>query len=201
MSVARLRRPALPTPSARSQLPHRKVALIAAGVRFAGLLGAAAWGDAQYPVRAVAGGNDVVLRRGEAVSQHLPASSPATAAKAGPGAQPDTLDGRVVIIDGDTVAFGTERIRIENIDAPETRDSRCERELIAGLKAKKRLAQLLRSGPLQIERNGIDPYRRTLARLRTAGGDVGEVLIREGLALPWRDGAEARDARLRHWCG
>jgi endonuclease YncB( thermonuclease family) len=121
----------------------------------------------------------------------LPAPAPA-----------ETIDGgRAVIIDGETVAFGSERIRIENIDAPETRGSRCERELVAGLRAKERLAQLLRRGPVQIDRSGEDRYRRTLARLRTAAGDIGEVLVREGLVLPWREGAEAREARLRRWCG
>lgn len=117
----------------------------------------------------------------------------------GPAAA-DTLDGRpAVIIDGDTVAFGHERIRIENIDAPESFRPRCERELVAGLKAKERLAHLLRAGPV-LRRRGLDPFQRTLGRLRTAAGDVGEVLVAEGLALPWRDGAEARDARLHHWC-
>ena len=40
--------------------------------------------------------------------------------------------GRAVIIDGDTFALGSERVRILNIDAPETRGSRCERELVLG---------------------------------------------------------------------
>jgi hypothetical protein len=53
----------------------------------------------------------------------------------------ETFDGRrAVIIDGDTIALGTERIRLLNIDAPESFRSRCERELVMGLKAKERLA-------------------------------------------------------------
>jgi micrococcal nuclease len=76
----------------------------------------------------------------------------------------ETLDGRgAVIIDGDTLVFGLERIRIENIDAPETRKASCERELIAGLRAKEMLAGLVRSGPVAIKRDGQDPYGRTLA--------------------------------------
>src|SRR5687768_16258588 len=59
----------------------------------------------------------------------------------------ETFDGRrAVIIDGDTFALGSERVRILNIDAPETRGSRCEWELVLGLKAKERLAGLLRAG-------------------------------------------------------
>jgi len=115
----------------------------------------------------------------------------------------ETVDGRsAVIVDGDTVKFGSETVRILNIDAPESFRSRCEAELIAGLKAKERLAQLVRVSRVEIVRDGHDRYRRTLARLVLPGGrDVGTVLIREGLALPWKDGAEAKAARLRVWCG
>jgi endonuclease YncB( thermonuclease family) len=109
--------------------------------------------------------------------------------------------GRAVIIDGDTFALGSERVRILNIDAPETRGARCERELVLGLKAKERLAGLLRAGSVDIVRDGEDRYSRTLARVSVGGLDVGSVLVGEGLALPWRDGLEAREARLRDWCG
>jgi micrococcal nuclease len=108
--------------------------------------------------------------------------------------------GRAVIIDGDTFAIGSERVRILNIDAPETRGSRCERELVAGLKAKERLTGPLRAGSVDIVRDGEDRYRRTLARVSVGGLDVGSVLIGEGLALPWRDGPDAREARLQYWC-
>ena len=70
-----------------------------------------------------------------------------------------------------------------------------------GLKAKERLAGLLRGGPVHVARNGQDRYRRTLAHLSAGGRDVGQVLVREGLALPWQDGPEAKEARRRHWCG
>ena len=114
----------------------------------------------------------------------------------------ETIDGRrAIIIDGDTFALGSERVRIWNIDAPETRGSRCERELVLGLKAKERLAGLLRAGSVDIIRGGEDRYSRTLARVSVGGLDVGSVLVGEGLALPWRDGPEAREARFRYWCG
>jgi micrococcal nuclease len=114
----------------------------------------------------------------------------------------ETFDGRrAIIIDGDTLALGNERIRLLNIDAPESFRSRCERELVMGLKAKERLAVLVRSGRLEVERHGQDRYRRTLARIYVGGRDLGQVLIQEGLALPWRDGPEARADRLQHWCG
>jgi len=117
-------------------------------------------------------------------------------------AQAETVDGRrIVIVDGDTIDVRGERIRILNIDAPESFRSRCEAELKLALRTKERLAQLLRAGPVMIEREGQDGYRRTLARLSARGRDVGDTLVREGLALPWRGGREAKEVRLHSWCG
>ena len=113
-----------------------------------------------------------------------------------------TFDGRrAVIIDGDTFALGSERVRILNIDAPETRGFGCERELVLGLGAKERLAGLLRTRSVAIARKGEDRYHRTLARVSVGGLDVGSILLGEGLALPWQDGPDARETRLRYWCG
>lgn len=111
-----------------------------------------------------------------------------------------TVDGAaIVIVDGDTVAVGEERVRLLDIDAPETWHPRCERELVIGLEAKQRLRELL-AGPVEIERHGRDRYGRTLARLRTPGGDAGGALLLAGLAIPWRAGRDAWQARRDHWC-
>jgi micrococcal nuclease len=68
---------------------------------------------------------------------------------------------------------------------------------VVGLKVKEQLAALARSRRWEVERRGPDRYRRTLARVDVGGQDVGQVLIQEGLALPRRDGPEARADRLR----
>lgn len=116
--------------------------------------------------------------------------------------QAQTADGRrIVIVDGDTVDIAGERIRILNIDAPESFRSRCEAELVLALRTKERLAQLLHSGSVTVLRQGQDRYRRTLATLTVREGDVGRILIREKLALPWQDGREAKERRLKAWCG
>jgi endonuclease YncB( thermonuclease family) len=117
---------------------------------------------------------------------------------------PETVDGAsIIIIDGDTVGLPSrERIRILEIDTPETFDSRCENELILGLKAKERLAQLLRAGPVTIERHDRDRFHRTLAYLRLADGRrVGDILMAEGIALRYLPGKAAREERLARWCG
>ena len=116
---------------------------------------------------------------------------------------PETLDGRnAVILDGDTIAFDSERIRIIDIEAPGISEPHCEREEIFALRSRQRLAELIRSGPITIERVGRDHLGRTLARLFLPNGrDVAAVLVEEGLALPWQEGPEARESRQRHWCG
>lgn len=119
----------------------------------------------------------------------------------------EPIDGRrIIVIDGDTVALpGGERIRLQAIDTPESSRPSCEAELVAALKAKERLAQLVRVPGLTVERCDIhgdrcqDRYGRTLANLRTSAGDVGQTLMREGHALPYRPGANA--LRTAHWCG
>jgi endonuclease YncB( thermonuclease family) len=107
----------------------------------------------------------------------------------------------IVIIDGDTISLAGERIRLLDIDAPESFRSRCEAELELGLKAKQRLRQLVDVGPIRVERHGRDRYGRTLARVQAGGADVGAVLIAEGLALPYAPGHDAKLKRLRSWCG
>lgn len=119
-------------------------------------------------------------------------------------ARAETVEGRrIYVIDGDTVAIHgqKQRIRLLDIDAPETYKPRCERERILGLRAKERLIQLVRDQDISIERKGTDRYRRSLARLRVHGRDVGQILLTEGHAVRWKPGRKAWDERARHWCG
>ena len=107
----------------------------------------------------------------------------------------------VLLVDGDTVDIDGTRIRLLDIDAPESFRSRCEAELVAGLAAKERLRALLETGPVSYAPKGHDRYGRTLAHVYAAGADVGHQLLVEGLALPYEPGRAAKVARLRHWCG
>lgn len=91
------------------------------------------------------------------------------------------------VVDGDTVWIAREKIRIADIDAPEMR-GRCPAERALAVRARDRLIALMRTRPVTIQRVGVDPYGRTLARL----GDVGQQLVREGLAQRW--------PRRKAWC-
>ena len=106
----------------------------------------------------------------------------------------------VILIDGDTIDVDGTRIRVLEIDTPETFRPRCENELVLGLKAKARLRELLDSGPVTFAAKGHDRYGRTLAHVYAGEVDVGRKLLDEGFALPWRPGPIAKAERLAAWC-
>jgi endonuclease YncB( thermonuclease family) len=117
------------------------------------------------------------------------------------GAGAETVEAaRIRVIDGDTVEIAGERIRLIEPDAPEISKPRCNAELAKGLVASGRLRQLL-AGPVAVNRSGrIDRYGRTLASLVVTQGNVADILIREGLAVPYRPGFDAYRERAAHWC-
>ncbi|WP_024897690.1 thermonuclease family protein [Brucella rhizosphaerae] len=102
-------------------------------------------------------------------------------------------------VDGDTFDIGNERVRIANIDAPETKSAKCDAERRLGEVAKRRLQELLSSPGFEMERGDPksgrmkDRYGRTLATAHVDGIDVGSILINEGIARPWRGKREP-------WC-
>jgi endonuclease YncB( thermonuclease family) len=79
------------------------------------------------------------------------------------------------LIDGDTFAYGTERIRIQGIDAPELSES-------GGFEASQRLDLLLKEGPVRIVPQALDRYGRTVADVYVDDRNVAEVLRSEGYA-------------------
>lgn len=114
------------------------------------------------------------------------------------------LSGAPRIIDGDTLAIGDTRIRLNGIDAPELRQS-CDGLPKAGRLAKQLLDDA--AGPSVTCRPAAlrDKYGRVVATCRGAyGRDLGEIMVRAGLA--WRYGklyrtaeAQARAERRGVW--
>lgn len=93
------------------------------------------------------------------------------------------------VIDGDTIEAAIflgfnisikKKIRILGIDAPEIR-SKDENERKKAFKAKKRLEELFVDKDLVIKSKGFDKYGRCLAYVTTSSGNVGEILLSEGL--------------------
>lgn len=100
-------------------------------------------------------------------------------------------------LDGDTYICRGERIRLENVDAPELH-ARCDAELEAA-RAARAFAQAALDGAreikIEIGRRARDRYGRTLAHVLVDGKDLGELLVGVGLARPYHG------ERRRGWCG
>lgn len=99
------------------------------------------------------------------------------------------------VVDGDTFWMDGERIRIADIDAPETHPPRCPDEARLGKAATQRLRALLNAGPVRMEIAGrdTDRYGRKLRVVRRGGRSLGAQLVKEGLAREWT-------GRRRPWC-
>lgn len=100
------------------------------------------------------------------------------------------------VIDGDTIRVRDERIRLEDINAPEMSRPRCDTERELAARARQRLLVLINAGPLEIVDDGgrdRDRYGRLLRRLERDGHSLGAMLVDEGLARPWT-------GRRRGWC-
>ncbi|MBN8918189.1 MAG: thermonuclease family protein [Rhizobiales bacterium] len=99
----------------------------------------------------------------------------------------EPLAGRASVIDGDTIEIHGTRIRLEGIDAPESRQTCSAKEtgevVRCGQKAAFFLADLLAEQPVTCREAGKDRYGRTLAHCEVEGQDVGASMVRAGWAL------------------
>jgi endonuclease YncB( thermonuclease family) len=88
------------------------------------------------------------------------------------------------------------RIRLADINAPEIVSPKCAREFTLGQRAKRRLAELINAGPIDvvfIDGRNVDRYGRRLRIIRRDGRSLGDILVAEGLARRW-------DGPRRDWC-
>jgi endonuclease YncB( thermonuclease family) len=124
----------------------------------------------------------------------------------------DAISGAARIIDGDTLAIGDIKIRLEGIDAPET-DQVClnadAAKWACGVVARDRLIAHVDGQPIKCEPMGTDRYGRTLAVCSVAGDDLNAWMVREGWALAFirystayvKEENKARTAQRGLWSG
>jgi endonuclease YncB( thermonuclease family) len=125
----------------------------------------------------------------------------------------DNLTGQASIIDGDTLEVHGTRIRLWGIDAPES-NQLCRGDdslqYRCGAKAANELDAFIARRPVDCSRVNLDQYGRTVAVCSIDGVDLGEWLVRNGLALDWPkyskgkyDGAQrdAEHAGRGMWAG
>lgn len=103
---------------------------------------------------------------------------------------------RTCVVDGDTFWLDGTKIRIADIDTPEIGQPRCDYEYELGMRATRRLVDLLNAGPfelLTIGNRDEDQYGRKLRVVTRNGRSLGDQLVREGLARTWT-------GRREPWC-
>src|ERR1700755_3226718 len=96
------------------------------------------------------------------------------------------LTGQASVIDGDTIEIHGTRIRLWGIDAPEsTQLCRGEDSLQyrCGAKAANDLDAFIARRPVSCIPISLDQYRRTVATCSVDNIDLGEWLVRNGLAV------------------
>jgi endonuclease YncB( thermonuclease family) len=105
-------------------------------------------------------------------------------------ASAETIAGQASVIDGDTLDIHGQRIRILDIDTPESRQP-CTRpdgvEWRCGQQAALALSEWIGARVVICESDKLDRYKRHLARCAIDGSDVAEWLAANGWAVPYRN--------------
>jgi endonuclease YncB( thermonuclease family) len=116
------------------------------------------------------------------------------------------------IVDGDTLAIGSMKFRLDGIDAPET-DQVCLNangiHWTCGIEARDQLSTHIAGREIKCSSHGIDAYRRALATCYLANEDLNGWLVQEGWALAYvkysskytRVEEDARSQQRGLWAG
>ena len=99
------------------------------------------------------------------------------------------------VVDGDTLYYQGAKIRIADIDTPETHPSRCAEEARLGNAATQRLQALVNAGPFSLQSidRDEDAYGRKLRVITRGGQSIGQDLVDQGLARWYGGGRQS-------WC-
>lgn len=126
-------------------------------------------------------------------------------------AQAETISGAARVIDGDTLAVAGERVRLDGIDAPETRQTCTSqgRNWACGKASTQAMRHLIGQNPVRCKISSRDKYGRAIGACFAAGRDLQRQLVQQGLALAYRkystryvaDEDAARAERVGLWSG
>jgi endonuclease YncB( thermonuclease family) len=122
-----------------------------------------------------------------------------------------TLTGAARVVDGDTIEMSGQTLRLIGIDAPELAQP-CERDgkpWACGDWSRDALRTRLSGRDLSCSGTDQDRYGRWLVTCRLGGRDLGQVLVRNGVAFAYRrysaiyvsDEAKAQRDRRGLWAG
>ncbi|AMX97126.1 thermonuclease family protein [Mesorhizobium sp. M7A.F.Ca.US.014.04.1.1] len=135
-------------------------------------------------------------------------------ARSGTGDRAPLASSQFTITDGDTIRLnGSDKgTRLVGFNAPESIQPRCDAEADLGQRAKARLKELVAAAKLELkmvpcscpagtEGTGKCNYGRSCGSLFADGQDVGDILVSEGLAVPFVCGSTSCPPTPRPWCG
>lgn len=99
------------------------------------------------------------------------------------------------VVDGDTFYQAGVKVRVADIDTPETHPPRCPDGARLGEAATLRMQELLNAGPFTLDAvdRDEDRYGRKLRVVMRGSESLGDTLVAEGLARPYGGGR-------RSWC-
>lgn len=99
------------------------------------------------------------------------------------------------VVDGDTIYYQGVKIRVADIDTPETHDPQCAEEAKRGAAATQRMRELVNAGPFSLQsiNRDEDIHGRKLRIINRGGTSLGGRLVDEGLAR-WYGGGR------KPWC-
>lgn len=130
-----------------------------------------------------------------------------------PSASEPIAANQVHVLDGDTVRLFKMKpdVRLVGFNAPETKRARCDSERALGDKATRRLRDLVRTELLEFdyvdcscnpgtEETMACNWGRSCGVLKAGGRDVGDILIAEGLAVPFKCYATSCPKTPKPWC-
>lgn len=144
---------------------------------------------------------------------HFAWPSPPSFASADAGSRVPLQRSQFTVTDGDTIRLigAAKGTRLVGFNAPESIEPKCPAEADLGHRAKARLLELVGTAQLELkmvpcscppgtEGTNRCNYGRSCGSLFANGQDVGDVLISEGLAVPFVCGETSCPPTPRPWC-
>jgi endonuclease YncB( thermonuclease family) len=112
----------------------------------------------------------------------------------------DSFVGQASVIDGDTLEIHGTRLRLWGVDAPES-NQLCRGEdslqYRCGAQAANELDAFIARRPVNYIPLSLDRYGRTVATCAVDGADLGEWLVKKGLALDWPNYSNGKYATVQ----
>ena len=98
------------------------------------------------------------------------------------------IEGKAIIIDGDTIHIGKNKIRLHGIDAPEIKQTCKIEDKIwnCGIESSLALKKLILDNNISCVVTDIDRYKRYIAECFINNQNINELMVRNGWAIAYR---------------